>query len=405
MTTSQPPDFHLNRPGVLIAALPAVLGFVPEKSLVLVTVDRGEMGCVMRVDLSDDLLHSLEHVADVAAAARPDSAIAVVVDEEGCDLPDVQRRISSNWPTVLTDRAGRARASNCSPRTSSTGSPPAGGGIAPTAAATQAPSRTRRRRRWPWPRSWTAAGSTPGAPSCKKSSRSSIPPAPPRWPRSSATANRMRRSAPDAEARADIEDGHRRGRREWPTAAGLGDDELARLAWALTDLRVRDTLYALAVGENAGQAESLWAVLSRTLPEPWRVEALVLLAFSAYARGDGPLAGVSLEAALRCDPTHRMAGMLDTALQSGHAARDRSAIWPITGLPAGRSAGRAVTADAGVRPACRIALLASDLFDLHGVRHVVGQLDLLVAGDHDHDAAVVVGLARSPWRWAPRRRP
>jgi hypothetical protein len=42
-----------------------------------------------------------------------------------------------------------------------------------------------------------------------------------------------------------------------------------------------------------------------------------LLAFSAYARGDGPLAGVSLEAALRCEPDHRMAGMLDTALQSG----------------------------------------------------------------------------------------
>jgi hypothetical protein len=43
----------------------------------------------------------------------------------------------------------------------------------------------------------------------------------------------------------------------------------------------------------------------------------VLLAFSAYARGDGPLAGISLEAALRCAPAHRMASMLDTALQSG----------------------------------------------------------------------------------------
>jgi hypothetical protein len=97
----------------------------------------------------------------------------------------------------------------------------------------------------------------------------------------------------------------------------LSDAELARLGCALTDVQVRDTLFALAVGENAGEAESLWAVLSRTLPDPWRVEALVLLAFSAYARGDGPLAGVSLEAALRCEPTHRMAGMLDTALQSG----------------------------------------------------------------------------------------
>jgi len=41
-----------------------------------------------------------------------------------------------------------------------------------------------------------------------------------------------------------------------------------------------------------------------------------LLAFSAYARGDGPLAGISLEAALRSDPEHRMASMLDTALQA-----------------------------------------------------------------------------------------
>ncbi len=97
----------------------------------------------------------------------------------------------------------------------------------------------------------------------------------------------------------------------------LSDAEIASLACALTDVQVRDTLYALAVGDNAGEAESLWALLARTLPAPWRTEALVLLAFSAYARGDGPLAGVSLEAALRCTPGHRMAGMLDTALQSG----------------------------------------------------------------------------------------
>ena len=61
----------------------------------------------------------------------------------------------------------------------------------------------------------------------------------------------------------------------------------------------------------------MWASLTRTLPAPWRVEALVLLAFSAYARGDGPLAGVALQAALEVDSTHRMAGMLDAALQAG----------------------------------------------------------------------------------------
>src|SRR3954454_8491227 len=82
MTTSQP-DFQLNRPGALIAALPAVLGFVPEKSLVLVTIDSGALGCVMRVDLSPQLLDSASHLAEVAAAAGPDAAIAVVVDAEG----------------------------------------------------------------------------------------------------------------------------------------------------------------------------------------------------------------------------------------------------------------------------------------------------------------------------------
>ena len=67
MTTSNSAfDFHLNRPGALIAAIPAVLGFVPEKSLVLVTVIAGEMGAVMRVDLSESLTDGLDHLADMA---------------------------------------------------------------------------------------------------------------------------------------------------------------------------------------------------------------------------------------------------------------------------------------------------------------------------------------------------
>ena len=81
MTTSQH-GFVFNRAGALIAALPAVLGFVPEKSLVLATVDRGELGAVMRVDLSSELAETTERVAEVASAAKPDAAIAVIVDAE-----------------------------------------------------------------------------------------------------------------------------------------------------------------------------------------------------------------------------------------------------------------------------------------------------------------------------------
>jgi hypothetical protein len=314
MTTSQSPDFHLNRPGVLIAALPAVLGFVPEKSLVLVTVDRGEMGCVMRVDLSDDLVRSLEHVADVAAAARPDSAIAVVIDEEGANCRmcnDEHRELAGLLATVLADHGIELLAAHVVDRVAAGGRWHCADGCgnagiiddpsaSPLAAAAVLDGRRLYARRAELqevidvinPARTEALGEVIEGSKSSPGQR------------------------PDDAARTDIEAAVAAAARV-ADAAVLGDDELVRLALALTDVRVRDTLYALAVGENAGQAESLWAALSRTLPEPWRVEALVLLAFSAYARGDGPLAGVSLEAALRGDPTHRMAGMLDTALQSG----------------------------------------------------------------------------------------
>lgn len=314
MTTPHRPDFHLNRPGVLIAALPAVLGFVPEKSLVLVTADRGEMGCVMRVDLSDELADSVEHIAEVAAAANPDSAIAVVIDEDGagCRLcNDEYRVLADGLATALANRGIELLAAHVVDRVAAGGRWHCADGCgnsgtvedpsaSPLAAAAVLDGRRLYARRAELQAVIEVAD--PARTDALADVIDSCKPG--------------RDARPDEAARADIEAAI--------TAAGqvadagtLGDDELARLAWALTDLRVRDTLYALAVGQNAGQAESLWALLSRTLPEPWRVEPLVLLAFSAYARGDGPLAGVSLEAALRADPTHRMAGMLDTALQSG----------------------------------------------------------------------------------------
>ncbi|HEX3545387.1 MAG TPA: DUF4192 domain-containing protein [Mycobacterium sp.] len=317
MTTSQPPDFNLNRPGVLIAALPAVLGFVPEKSLVLVTVDRGEMGCVMRVDLSSELTGSVGHIAEVAAAARPDSAIAVVVDEEGadCRMCNDEYRVLANKLTSelasrgiellaahVVDRVARGGRWHCADGCGSAGTvddPSA----SPLAVAAVLDGRRLYARR-------SELQAVIGV----------VDPA-----RSAALAGVIRRGKqrgqrpddrPDNAARRDIERAIAAAAR-YADGDILSDAELARLARSLADARVRDTLYALAIGETADTAETLWAMLSRTLPEPWRVEALVLLAFSAYARGDGPLAGVSLEAALRCEPSHRMAGMLDTALQSG----------------------------------------------------------------------------------------
>jgi hypothetical protein len=313
MTTSQRPDFHLNQPNVLIAALPAVLGFVPEKSLVLVTIDHGQMGCVMRVDLSDELPHSLDHLAEVAAAARPDSAIAVVIDEEGVNCRmcnDEYRELADRLTTALAEHGIELLAAHIVDRVAAGGRWHCANGCGDAGTVND-----------PWASPMAVAAVLDGRRLYNRRAELQAVIALTDPDRTEALAGVIEgckphsAQRPDSAARADVEAAVAAAERV--ADAELDDDELARLALALTDVRVRDTLYGLAAGENADQAESLWAVLARTLPDPWRVEALVLLGFSAYARGDGPLAGVSLEAALRADPAHRMAGMLDTALQSG----------------------------------------------------------------------------------------
>ncbi|WP_238815439.1 DUF4192 domain-containing protein [Nocardia brasiliensis] len=93
--------------------------------------------------------------------------------------------------------------------------------------------------------------------------------------------------------------------------------ELAELAAALRDRAVRDAMFALAVGDHAVAAEALWAILARALRGRDRAEAAALLGYSAYARGDGALAGIALEAALAADPDHPMALLLETSLSLG----------------------------------------------------------------------------------------
>jgi hypothetical protein len=312
-------DFELNRPGALIAALPAVLGFVPEKSLVLVSLDDGELGSVLRVDLSEDLIDGVEHLAEVAAAAAPEAAIAVIVDADGAPCPrcnDDYRQLcrvlaealAQNsielWTAHVVDRIAAGGRWHCVDGCGSSGMVDD-----PSASPLAVAAVLEGRRLYPRRTDLQAVIAADD---------------PARSAELAAALEALERQAArraDGQVSRDVENAVAAAAR---VADGqpLPDVEVARLGCSLADPQVRDLLYALAVGESAGAVESLWAVLARTLPPPWRVEALVLLAFSAYARGDGPLAGVSLEAALRCEPGHRMAGMLDTALQSGLRPHD-----------------------------------------------------------------------------------
>lgn len=93
--------------------------------------------------------------------------------------------------------------------------------------------------------------------------------------------------------------------------------ECAELAVLLANRTVRDAALALAAGSKARDAEHLWLELTRALPDPERADAAALVGFSAYVRGDGPFAGVALGVALESDPRHRLSDLLDQALQAG----------------------------------------------------------------------------------------
>lgn len=312
-------EFRLTRPGALIAALPAVLGFVPEKSLVLVSIEHGDLGMVMRADLADDLPDNLAQLAKVAASSGTDRVIAVIVDADGALCPtcnDDHRIICEELAVALDLHDIELYATHVVDRVEAGGRWHCVDGCGadgvvddPSASPLAAAAVLDGRRLYPRRTDLQAVIAVHDA--ARAADLAVI-------------IDRLHeertalggRDSEDAVIRRDVEAVMAAATR-MRDCSEIDDQEVASLACSLIDIEVRDTLYALAIGESAGEAEMLWATLARTLPDRWRIEPLVLLAFSAYARGDGPLAGLALEAALRIDPRHRMAGMLDTALQSG----------------------------------------------------------------------------------------
>src|ERR1700758_4498614 len=279
MTTHRP-DFQLNRPGALIAALPAVLGFVPENSLVLVSLAGGELGSVLRVDLSEELADGVGHLADVAAAAGPEAAIAVIVDAEGAHCPRCNEEyqhlcevlteaLSEHdielWAAHVVDRVALGGRWRCVDGCGS-----AGAVDDPSASPLAAAAVLDGRRLYPRRAALQAGIAVDDAARSAELAEAVA--------RQAATREVAHRADPAGCGRRDVENAMAAAAR---VAGGeaLSDPELAGLGCALGDVQVRDTLYALAVGETADQAESLWALLARALPPPWRVEALVLLAF------------------------------------------------------------------------------------------------------------------------------
>ncbi|PPK62204.1 DUF4192 domain-containing protein [Actinokineospora auranticolor] len=98
---------------------------------------------------------------------------------------------------------------------------------------------------------------------------------------------------------------------------GLSDERIARLALALGREGVRDRCLAFAMTAKDAAAARLWTRMVRAVPEPERAEPACLLAVSAYLAGNGILAHIALEISSTAQPGHVLSSLLVSAAHHG----------------------------------------------------------------------------------------
>lgn len=126
-------------------------------------------------------------------------------------------------------------------------------------------------------------------------------------------------------------------RSEMSTGTGLefSDDQIVRLARALSHTRIRDACLAMALSPSEStrrQAERLWLELVRRVPEPERTVPAAMLAYAAYMRGEGALATIAIDTALAADPDNTLAGLLCQCLLRGLPPRKLRALGQVEDL-------------------------------------------------------------------------
>jgi hypothetical protein len=97
----------------------------------------------------------------------------------------------------------------------------------------------------------------------------------------------------------------------------LPDEDAARFCVALTELELRDACLRWLDGPLADGAESLWRELVRAAVPPYAAAPATLLGLHAYARGDGTLAQICLGRALADDPVYTLALLVREGLDGG----------------------------------------------------------------------------------------
>jgi hypothetical protein len=289
----------LRTPDELLAAMPHMLGFRPQESIVLVPVSKGLP--IARVDLPrtgrdrDEVLRHLS--GPYGRNARPGAMVALVcVTEDHRSAELASQHLGEGLKNVGVATPLRIWATD---------------------------------QRWMEFNSGEAGNRTTETATRITAEAVMVGRARPAATRESLAESLVGDRAPVAEllpsARAAAESSNTIAEHHWAVgrleqfhADGnrLNDHDAARMLVALTSTKVRDALWEDMSRDNATEHTALWTDLTRRAPDEVRTPAATLLAFSSWLNGDGAKAWCALDQ-IPDGPPYSMAALVATVLQEG----------------------------------------------------------------------------------------
>lgn len=316
---------RLTSPGEIVGAVPHLCGFSPEESLVVVSLrgERKRIGLTMRFDLppasaeanlAGEAAERLwadgarRAVAVVYTSATDDGGLArrslvAVLQEEcaerGVTVDDVLLVRDGRWSSYLCDDR-RCCPVEGTPLTASADSAALGLVAAEHAAEGRVvlPSRD----------ALTASVAPPELLARRQAEQALA------LADAAHAADRLERGR-QAVIGEDVERFRTVLRRWAEPPVHLGVEEAAALAIALHDVLVRDEVATWALHDRDALLSLLVELARQTVP-PYDAPVCTLLAWVAYAEGNGGLANVALERVAVSDPDYSMARLLRQALDA-----------------------------------------------------------------------------------------
>lgn len=320
----QPARVRVRGPGDLVASLPALVGFHPARSVVLLVLDgpRGRVRLTARVDLpAEDLPEQDLDLYWVAlgralatGAGRVDAthALLVCVDADTAVTRRAAEAVESALQMVdvplvdaLSVDRGRYRSVRCE---DSMCCPPGGREVPSTSAA---------------PATAVLAGQVIHA--RRSDLGAEIAPA---QGSAAQRAERVMRLMAAAVSSGSIEVTPQSVRDRLDRACAdaaegrVSLDQAALLALLVSSHMGRDLTYQHLTTRPAGSHRALWAAVCRLLPREHLTVPLVMFGYAAYLEGDGAAANVAHEASEAIDPRHASVCLLGDVLAAAIRPRD-----------------------------------------------------------------------------------